>query len=278
MTFVTPTVANILGQAWLVSRKRWQLLMLLALLSGIVSSILYRPATAVINEVLAALESGGDAITEEHVAAAAEALSRGGGALLVGHLLVTLVATMLLVPWARAAAPGGLVPAAGGMVAFLRRGVRSFLHMVAANGITVLLTLLVLPVAATLAGLLGALAGLINIAALLLLVWISLSITGTAHLAIAAEARDRQETLYTAWIRAKLFLRAIAGSLAAILFILMTGNLIVGGLVFTLLPEATAQTVSSVLGGALIYLTSALHVAGVYIVPDFRDLRADLEI
>ncbi|MCJ9427584.1 hypothetical protein [Kordiimonas marina] len=273
MTFVTPTVANIMARAFAMARRRLELLILLGLLSGILSSIVYTPASKVLDALFTALEKAeqtGGTMTE-----AARILNEGASTLLMGQVMVTLVATFLLVPWARAAAPGGLVPNDGGLPAFLRRGVRSFLHMLAAHGMTVLIILFVMPLAAMIGSFLGPFGPFLIMIAVMAMIWITMALIGTANLAIAAEARDRRETLFSAWVRARLFIRPIVGSLSALFLLLMFADLLIEGLIVSILPAGIARTLSSAAGGALIYAISALHIAGIYVVPDFRDLRPD---
>ncbi len=270
MHFQTPTISNLLSAAISAARARTELLILLALLAGILSSIVYWPALKVINDFSLALEASqaDQAMLEE----AARIFNEGASTLLFGHLAVTGISAFLLVPWARAVAPGKLLPAAGGTSAFLRRGTRSFLHMVAASGLSILFLLVAVQFAGGLSVLPPALSGIAVVALFCLIIWVGFALSGTAHLAVAAEARDRRETLYSAFVRARLFMPPIVGSLALILLCLMTLNVIVGSVLLALVPDSLQLRLSSIIGGAVFYFISALHVAASYVVPDFRDL------
>ena len=271
MYFQTPTLVSLTTAAVRALKSRTQLFLMLAALAGILSAFLYMPSATVIEELIVILESGGEA--NQSANRLSEVLEEGLGTLFMGHLMVTAVTTFLSVPFARAAAPGGLVPAHGGAKAFLRRGFRSFLHMVAANGITVLLALVVLPLAAVLTSGLGGLGNAVVMTALVLMIWAALAITGLAHLAIAAEARDRKDTFVTAWRRGRFFLMPITASLALFLLSAFVADMVITPLVGALLPAGSAKLVLAALSGAIIYGASALHIASLYIVPDFRDLR-----
>lgn len=270
MYFQTPTLVSLTSAAIRAVRLRTQLFILLALLAGILSAFLYMPSAAVIAEVMLALESGGDA--ENSANELSRILENGLGTLFLGHLMVTAVTTFLSIPWARAAAPGGLTPAAGGLPAFFRRGFRSFLHMIAANGLTILLGLVALPLVATLTSSMGGLGGAVMMTALVIMIWAALALTGIANLAIAAEARDRRETLLTAWRRGRFFLMPITASLALFLLTAFVANMVVSPIAAALLPAGSEQLVLAAISGAILYGASALHIAALYIVPDFRDL------
>ena len=272
MYFQTPTLISLTSTALRAFMLRPQLFILLAGLAGILSAFLYMPSAAVIEDLLLALEAGGDA--ESSAGRLADILEDGLGTLFAGHLMVTAVTTFLAVPWARAVAPGKLRPSSGGTPAFIRRGFRAFLHMVAANGITILLALLGLPIVAILSGSLGSLGNAVLMTALVLMIWAALAFTGLAHLAIAAEARDRKDTLVTAWRRGRFFMMPITASLALFLLAAFTLNSMLAGVVGAVLPEGAEKLIVAALSGTILYAASALHIAALYIVPDFRDLDA----
>lgn len=271
MQFQTPTITSLLAAALKAARDRFQLLLLLALLCGIVISQVYAPAMAVLKDLLLALEAGDSTGAARDEAAAV--FEEGTPTLLFGQLATTAVVSFLVIPFARASAPGDLLPGAGGGAAFWVRGLRSFLHMVAASGIIMLMVLIAIPILAILSGLFGAIGSAIMLAGICLIVWATVAITGAAHLAVAAEARDRRETLPSAFVRARLFMPPIAGSLALIFLAMMVLDIILSTLVVALVPAAIQDTIALVFSGAVLFATSALHVAALYIVPDFRDLR-----
>ena len=272
MQFQTPTLASLTIAAWTAVRQRMELFFLLAGLSGILSAFLYLPAANVIDEILTILST--PTPDEDQQQAAAAAFSEGASTLFLGHLMVTAVATFLVIPWARASAPGNLVPSGGGVTALLRRGVRSFFHMVAASGLTIILLLVGIPLTAGLTASMGSLGNAVTMTVFVLTIWASIALTGTAHLAIAAEARDRQDTLLTAWRRARFFIIPIAGSLAFLVTMMILANMTVAPIILAILPDGLTKMVGLALSGSLLYMVSALHVAALYIVPDFRDLRS----
>ncbi len=271
MQFQTPTIAGLVGAAVQAAKARTELLVLLGLLAGIGSSIVYAPAMAVVEQLLD-IQQQSDG-SEDGTAEFAAAFNDGLSTLLLGHLAATAVSTFLLVPFARASAPGGLVPAAGGMKAFLIRGLRSFLHMVAVNGITILGGLFILSLTAGLALAFGGMASALAMVGGGLVLWMSIILTSTAHLAIAAEARDRRETLPSAFMRARLFMVPIAASLGIILLATSVFYLTISALAVSLVPEEFETRMAMIVSGFVVYVTSALHVAALYQVPDFRDLR-----
>ncbi|MFC4347875.1 hypothetical protein ACFO5Q_08475 [Kordiimonas lipolytica] len=279
MQFQTPTITGLVGAAFQAAKARTELLILLALLAGIGSSIVYAPAATILENLIEIYpenvvevypDTGTPSERDEEIASV---VNQGLSTLLLGHLAATAVSTFLLIPFARASAPGNLVPAAGGMRAFMIRGLRSFLHMVAANGISILVAFFALSLIVGLAAALGPLTNAVAIVAAGFVMWTSIVLTSTAHLAIAAEARDRRETLPSAFVRARLFMVPIAASLA-ILFLLTTLlYLTVGSMAINLVPEEFEFRMALIVAGFVAYLTSALHVAALYKVPDFRDLR-----
>ncbi len=271
MQFQTPTLSALIKAAWLGICLRTELFVLLSLLSGILSAILYMPSAEVITNLIEILDGQND--PETKTADAAAAIDEGASTLFFGHLMVTAVTTFLIIPWARACAPGALTPSAGGTKAFLRRGFRSFLHMVAATGMIVLLALVALPTVSIIGGALGGLGNAVVMTGVVLIVWASIALTGIANLAIAAEARDRRETLWTAWSRGRFFLTPITGALGFLLLSVGLANMIVSSLLAGLLPSGIAEVIGMVLSGTFIYAASALHVSALYLVPDFRDLR-----
>jgi hypothetical protein len=271
MYFQTPTLVSLTTAAIRAVRLRPQLFVLLAALAGILSALLYMPSAAVITEIMLAIEAGNDA--EGSATELSRILEDGLGTLFLGHLMVTAVTTFLSIPWARTVAPGGLMPTEGGVPAFFRRGLRSFFHMVAANGITILLGLVALPLVAVLTSGLGGLGSAVMMTSLVILIWAALALTGLAHLAIAAEARDRRETLLTAWRRGRFFLMPITASLALLLLSAFVVNMVLAPIVAALLPDGSEQLVVAALSGAILYGASALHIGALYLVPDFRDLN-----
>ncbi len=271
MQFQTPTLAALVKAAWTGIRLRTELFMLLTILSGILSALLYMPAAEVIEELISILDSQRE--PEVKTAEAAAAIDEGASTLFIGHLLVTAVTTFLIIPWARACAPGSLTPSAGGLKAFLRRGFRSFLHMVAATGMIILLALVALPTVSVIGSALGGIGNAVVMTGVVLLVWASIALTGIANLAIAAEARDRKETMWTAWNRGRFFLTPITGALGFLLLSVGLANMIISSFLASLLPEGVANLIGMVVSGMFVYAASALHVAALYLVPDFRDLR-----
>lgn len=271
MQFQTPTIAGLVGAAIQAAKARTELLVLLGLLAGIGSSIVYAPAMAVV-EHLFEIQQQSDG-SKEGSAEFATAFNDGLTTLLLGHLAATAVSTFLLVPFARASAPGGLIPSAGGLRAFLIRGLRSFLHMVAVNGITILGGLFILSLTAGLALAMGGLANALAMVGGGMVIWMSIVLTSTAHLAIAAESRDRRETLPSAFMRMRLFLVPIVASLGVIFLVASVFYLTIGTLAVSLVPEEFETRMTMIVSGFVVYLASALHVAALYQVPDFRDLR-----
>lgn len=271
MQFQTPTITSLINAALTAAKARSELLLLLAALAGIGTSIVYEPAMKVIQNLMAAMETIGQ--TEGAETEAARIFEDGVSTLLFGHLATTAISTFLLIPFARASAPGVLLPGEGGLQAFWIRGLRSFLHMVAVSGIIMLLVLVAVPIVALLGSAFGALGNAIMFAAACLIIWATFALTGTAHLAIAAEARDRKETIPAAFMRARLFMAPIAGSLGLIMLAMMLINFTFGSIIIGMMPEGFQARMGMIISGMVLYIASALHVAALYKVPDFRDLR-----
>ncbi len=266
MTFPYPTISAILYQAWAMARKRSELLILLALLSGILCCIVYMPASAVLNNIFEALEEPMMS-DEERTNAAMLALNDGVGTLFMGQLAIMAITAFLLVPWARAVAPTGLIPADGGFPAFARRGIRSFIHLLVALGLTILAFVTIMPFTALLSTALGSLGTVLTIISATALIWLSLSFSGAANFAVASEAQDQKQALFSAWTRVKSFLKPVTGSLALIFLLMVIINALIGNLIIAVLPESFGAIISMVLSGTMIYLVSALHIAGLRIIP-----------
>ncbi len=268
MSFETPTLRSLLLRAAGSARHNTELLVLLALLCGLVSAWIFAPAQAILLAVQELLRPGG----EDNLQAAFDLLSSGLATLILGYLGVLLVTALAVVPWARRVAPAVLAPLGGGAMVYVRRAGRMFVHLATAAGLTILAFLAVFTLSTLVGAVVPALNGVLFVAATVVAIWMLLAISATAHLAVGAEARDRRETLSSAWLRARIFLQPMVGSYACLLLLFGFFNILLTVAVLSFVPERLAPYLGDVINFAIFYTITALHVAAVYGVPDFRDV------
>ncbi len=100
-------IADLLSHAVQGAEARHQLLFLLSLLAGLLSSIVFAPSYDVFQDFSEVLSAGAeDASTTEAMAL----LSDSWLVVVIGQLLATFISGMLLVPWARAMLGGNVMP------------------------------------------------------------------------------------------------------------------------------------------------------------------------
>ena len=263
-----PKIADLLSHAFLRVQERYQLLLLLAALAGLVSSLLFAPAYNVMTDFAKVLQEGSQ---DASATKAIELLSDRWPALIWGQLMVTALNAILLIPWARAVLGNGLAPYDEDFNRMVRRSFRAFWHMTLAN---ILLISAVLTGASVLNALLSAvgfLALVLVFAGIFILVWFAIFINAVANYAVVCEASDQPTTLALSWRALKPNARPAAASLA--IFFLMyffLSSLLSSGLNGLGLGY---DRVWLIISGTLSFLLSALHVAALTVF--FRPTRVD---
>ncbi len=257
-----PTASDLLKTSVLKSRPHVRVLMLLGLLCGIISSILFAPASTVLDAILMAIETDDPTgPSSQQIQQAMDIINAGLTSLIIGHIAVTVVSVGALVPWARMTFVGAL-PMQGGLQMFLRRTWRAFLHMIAANGVMLMVvmfvTLTILPVAT----LFGSAGNTFVFIGAILTLWALMAVAAIANVAVALEASDAPITPIMVWRIAKQHVKALTVSYAAIIIVLSLLNITLFASVIDLLPTSLQTTVFAVVGSTIVYLFNALHIAG----------------
>ncbi len=254
---------SLLRSAKSMAAKRLELLLLLSLLAGLLTSFLYGPAVDVVNAVAETLSAPD--VGEAEVNEAASILSSGLGTLILGQLSLIAISALLLPIWARAAAPGGLIPGEGGIASVISRGIRAFKYLIIATGLTISSFVAVAPIAALLSQMLGSLP---IAAGGILVLWLSLTWSATANAAIALSVDDKSVTFRAAWSYTKIFLRPIVGAYAALWLIAGVVNLLLSNLAAQMLPPEYANSLSLVITGTVSYASTAMHLSCIFSLPE----------
>ncbi|WP_374765177.1 hypothetical protein [Yunchengibacter salinarum] len=253
------TSFSLMRTAFLQARANPTSFILLGLLVGLVSAIVLTPATRVLQTI--SEKVSGAETTDAANQAALSALEAGMGMLVISALGSMLVSAVGLVPWVRLVA--GRAPLEGGLPRLALKGVKAFVHLLAATGILLVFALLLVSVGGLLSSLIGPAAVLLDLLVALILIVLFLLAHSMAHYAIALEALDRTTTIFTAWAETKENGKAMTGALGLLFALAFGVNLILGNVVVALLPGAVANLVTMVLGPTLFFLARALQTGAV---------------
>lgn len=248
-------IVDLLGHAFARSSQRRELLLLLTIFAGLVSSLFFAPGY----EVLIAFADAINSVPGSEAMDKAEAvLDAGWSALLLGQLSVTALSAALLVPWARAVATNSLAPLGTDVSVTVLRIGRGFAHLLLANVLMIGSILVGGAILATLASAVGFLALVIIFAGGFGLVWLAIALSAAANYALLLEAVDTRTTLSAAWARLKAQARPAVGSLACLyLLSFFLSMLLSSGLRgLSINSDLVWLTVS----GALSFAVAALHI------------------
>ncbi|WP_308912023.1 hypothetical protein [Pseudokordiimonas caeni] len=265
MTFRTPTTLSLLKAAFRAARARAMLLLLLSLMCGAVSGLLYAPAWPVVSDLFTVMADQTLADTERSERMAA-ILGDGFFTVVICHVLVMAATAQLVAPWARAVAPDAPAPLGAGYGDSARRGFRLFGHMLTGAGVSLSLIIVLVGIAQFIP------AAFVQLVVAILMLGSIMMVAAIVNLANAAAARDRAESFLSAWRRGRLFGGPIVSSFAFIAIMVTFLNMTIGTLIVALAPSAIELPVSMIVGGAFMFLMTALHVAAMHDVPDFHDL------
>lgn len=256
-------IADLLSHAFACVQARYQLLLLLAALAGLLSSLLFAPAYSVMTDFAKALEAGSE---NASAAEAVALLSERWPALFWGQLLVTALNASLLVPWARAVLGHDLAPYDGNLQGMIRRSLRAFWHMTLANLILVFVVVSGASILNTLLSVVGFLALVIVFAGIFILVWFAILINVVANYAVISEACDRLTNLAFAWRSIKPLARPAAASLAVLFLVYFFLNSLLSSGLNGL--EFGYDRIWLIVSGSLSFLLSAIHIAGLTAIFD----------
>lgn len=248
-------IADILAQSVERASQRLHLLGLLALLNGLITSIVFGPAYLVMNQIMTAtgLDENGE------TSQAIEILSNGLSTLVWGHLAVTAINALLLVPWARAVAQAGLVPAGGSSGQLLLRSTRAFWHLILASIITGGVLILGGFVLFSLASTVGFLAMVLVLAGSFAMVWIAVLVNTSANFSVLLEAQDQPTSLQRSWQLLKPQAGPAAASLACFWVISMMATLLVDGIIGNV--GVQFYRLSIVASGTIGFAATAFHIS-----------------
>ena len=263
MTQRTLKIADLLSHAFACIQARQPLLLLLAALAGLVSSILFSPAYGVMTDFAKALEAGSQ---DASATAAIDILAERWPILFWGQLLVTALNAALLVPWSRAVLPHNLAPYDGNLKRATWRSLRAFWHITLANIVLVFVVVSGATILNSLLSVVGFLALVIVFAGIFILVWFAILISATANYAVISEACDRPTTLAFAWQSLKPNARPASASLA----ILFLGYFFISSIFSSGLNglEFGYDRIWLIVSGALSFLLSAIHIAALTAIFD----------
>jgi len=268
MSFHTPTLRSLLVRGVGDARRHAELLILLSLLAGLLSAAVFSPAQAILNLVQDHMRPGGSGDQD----AAFAALSRGMMTVALSYMATLLITALAIVPWARRIAPKSQAPALSATSLYMQRSGRILMHLLSGAGLSFLGFLAIIVVATLIGEIVPALNPIMVAAAFVVGIWLMLAVTVTAYLAVSAEARDHRETISSAWLRARLFLQPMVGSYAVVLLCLGVVNVAVSVVVLSVIPDRMVSFIGSALNFAFYFAMTAIQVAALYAVPDFRDL------
>lgn len=260
-----PTINSILMHSLKRANLRLELLLLLTLMSGLLTSIFYRPTASVLQTIAEAFAK--TEADSEGYQPIIDMISNNSGTLILGYLTLLAINALLLPLWARAMAPSNPVPADGGTKAFVQRGLSAFFNILLAALLTMLIAFIVGPIALSLASVLGSLGGLLALATAVALLWISLKLTSIAHTVICATALDEKLSFRGALRVVQPFTKPIVAALAFIWLSTSFVNLLLGNLATQSLPGDIGFSLSLLINGATMFLTPALHIGALYAIP-----------
>lgn len=248
-------IFDLLAHAWLRVQARPEMLLLLALLAGLMNAVLFAPAFELMGQVIETLSTDTDTAQQN----TAELVSQGWPTFAWGQLTITLVNAMLLVPWARAMAPGGLTPGSGGSSKMFVRSLRAFLHMTLANILLAIMLGVGLTVLGALASAVGFLSMVVIFAGVFAMVWAAIALNAAAHFAVLLESVDHPTSLHAAWKSFGVNARPATASLGCLFLVYFMASALMSSLVNGFGIEN--DRVWLVISGALTFAVSAIHIA-----------------
>lgn len=252
----TPKIADLLNYAASRTLQRRTLLLLLALMAGVISGMLFAPAYQLVNETMEILNSVPDATAQER---AAKLISENWQQAALGYLLYTLLTAGLLVAWARAVAATNLLPFDGNIQQMFVRTIRSFWHIILANLVLAAAMLFGGAILVSLASAAGTIAMVLVFAGVFAMVWLAITINAVANLAVMMEAQDHPLSLAIALQMMRPYARSAVASLGVVFLLAFVANILLSSLQASFgLDHDRLWLVAS---GAVGFAASAVHIA-----------------
>jgi len=262
MTLKPVNIALLLSTAVQRTGHRWQLMAMLAILYGILSSVINQPAYAIFEAFSAAANSTADgAATSDSVdySRELEILNDSLPTLIWIYLATTALNATLLIPWSRAVAPGELTPSQGDAKAHSVRFIRSFSHYVTATLLTGVAIILGGMLITILASILGFLATPLVFAGGLSLVWVTIILNAVANYSVLFEAQDKPISYSDAWRKFRPAFIPLSACLATFYMASIIVGLVISGLFG---PTGLNSPLSGMaINGAFSFAVGALHIA-----------------
>lgn len=270
MSNVPVKIVDLLAHAWLRVQARPEMLLLLAALAGLMNALLFLPAFETMGQIVGSLSEE----TGTSQANTAQLIAQGWPTLAWGQITVTLTNAMLLVPWARAMAPGSILPGGGGSGRMLVRSLRAFWHMILANILLALMLAVGLTVLGALVSSVGFLAMVLVFAGVFAMVWTAIALNAAAHFSVLLEAVDHPTGLFTAWKSFGKNARPATASLGSLFLVYFVSSALLSSLIGGLGIEN--DRVWLAISGALTFAVSAIHIAALtrFIVAKPVDISA----
>ncbi len=258
-----PKIADLLSYAAARTAQRRKLLLLLALMAGVISGVLFAPAYQLINEAMETLNSVPGATAQDQTA---KLVSENWTLTLSGYLLATLLTAGLLVTWARAVAATDLLPFDGNVQQMLVRTIRSFGHIILANLVLAAAMLFSGAVLVSLASAAGMLAMVLVFAGVSAMIWLAVTINAVANLAVTREAQDKPLSLAHAWQKMRPYARPAVASLGIIFLLTFLANILLSSLLASIGVDYDRLWI--VLSGAVGFTASAVHITALTFFSD----------
>ncbi len=262
MSTYQPKIAEMLIHAFAIVKARSHLLMLLAVLTGLVVSIVSAPAYELMTAIAAVFEPANE---ETASSQAVDLITSGWPTLVWGQLLSTLVNAASLVLWARASLGGEFVPAGGGALKLAERSLRSFWHLTLANILFVTGIFMGATILGMLASTVGFLAMVIIFAGSFVLVWFAVIVFTVANFALLREAADHPTSLAAAWQMVQPNARSASASLASLFLVYFFASAFIASGLEGMGVES--NRIFLIVNGTLGFLLSAVHVSALTALP-----------
>jgi len=260
-----PTILSLIKLAILSARKRAQLLFLLAVMAGLISSITLTPSVLLMEDIQDTVADAGEGQLNE--ASLIEMFADGIGTLTGGYIAFLVTIGALIPFWARASSPLHIQPWDGDRSAYARRAVLSFVHLLTATALSLLVLIILLLFTGAIGAALGGPNSFLIIVVITAMIWANILFSATANIAIIAASTDRKLPFAVAFSHIRLFMRPAVGSLAVFLFLSLIIENIFGSVIHGLVDGKNSAMLTSFVRGAIAFLSTALHISVLENIP-----------
>jgi hypothetical protein len=271
-----PTLIPLLSTAIKSVAERAKLFILLAIFTGLLTSLVYTPAIDATEKLLVALSAansealantaGNSTVASAELQQLSEHIADLLPTIILGNLGLLAITGFLLPLWARVGSPSHLQPWDGSIARFTQRGMASFFHLTTAVLLTIVALGAIIMVAAIMGGFSGGASGLGVLVVVTAGIWVSVFFSGAANTGIIAASADSKLTFAEAMIKNRTFIRPIVGSLAVIWFAAILANVILEPILRGIFDGTRAVAIAQ---GTIGYIVAALHISVLYHIPGF---------